>query len=189
MFFFLKVFIYFDCAGSSLLRGLFSSCSGQGLLSSDSGQASHCDGFSCCRAQAPGHAGFSSHHTCVQQLWHMGLSAWRHVGSFQSRDQCVPCIGRWILNHWTTREVPRCSYYVGEWMGRCKEQYSFGKVFRDSHISVDSSEKTSIVSPVSVTPVCPESLPQLHGCQRTVLFVFLSSSIAQTASVCPPMPS
>ena len=24
-----------------------------------------------------------------------------------NRDQtCVPCIGRWILNHWTTREVP-----------------------------------------------------------------------------------
>ena len=26
--------------------------------------------------------------------------------SFQARDQtCVPCIGRWILNHWTIREV------------------------------------------------------------------------------------
>ena len=26
--------------------------------------------------------------------------------SFQARDQtCVPCVGRWILNHWTIREV------------------------------------------------------------------------------------
>ena len=25
-----------------------------------------------------------------------------------TRDQtCVPCIGRWILNHWTIREVPQ----------------------------------------------------------------------------------
>ena len=35
------------------------------------------------------------------------LSSPRHVGSSQIGDQThVPCIGRWILNHWTTREVP-----------------------------------------------------------------------------------
>ena len=28
-----------------------------------------------------------------------------------TRDQTqVPCIGRWILNHWTTREVPRMGF-------------------------------------------------------------------------------
>ena len=28
------------------------------------------------------------------------------MGSSQTRDcTCVPCIGKWILNHWTTREV------------------------------------------------------------------------------------
>ena len=45
---FIYLFIYlfiFGSAGSSLLCGLFSSCSGQ---------ASHCGGFSCCRAGAPG---------------------------------------------------------------------------------------------------------------------------------------
>ena len=45
-------------------------------------------------------------------LWlcHMALVALRHVGSFQARDQTgVPCIARQILNHWTTREAPRCS--------------------------------------------------------------------------------
>ena len=37
----------------------------------------------------------------------MGLVAPWHVGSSQTRDQtCVPCIGRWILNHCATREVP-----------------------------------------------------------------------------------
>ena len=35
------------------------------------------------------------------------------MGSSQTRDQtCVPCIGREILNHWTTKEVPG-SYFKG----------------------------------------------------------------------------
>ena len=39
-------------------------------------------------------------------MWSMGLVAPRHVESSQTRDQIrVPCIGRQILNHWTTREV------------------------------------------------------------------------------------
>ena len=37
----------------------------------------------------------------------MGLVAPRHVGSSRTRAwTCVPCIGRWILNHCSTREVP-----------------------------------------------------------------------------------
>ena len=36
----------------------------------------------------------------------MGLVALRHVGSSQTRARTrVPCIGRWILNHCTTREA------------------------------------------------------------------------------------
>ena len=43
----------------------------------------------------------------AQQLWHMGLVAPRHVGSSWTRARTrVPCIGRRILNHCTTREVP-----------------------------------------------------------------------------------
>ena len=49
----------------------------------------------------------------LQQLWLtgstagcMGLVALQHVGYSQTRDRtCVPCIGRWILHHWTNREV------------------------------------------------------------------------------------
>ena len=37
----------------------------------------------------------------------MGLVAPRHVGSSRTRDRTrVPCIGRWTLNHCTTRDVP-----------------------------------------------------------------------------------
>ena len=51
---------YFGCARSSLLGGLFSSCSDQGLLSSCCVWTSHCSDFSCFGTQALGQAGFSS---------------------------------------------------------------------------------------------------------------------------------
>ena len=36
----------------------------------------------------------------------MGLVALWHMGSSWTRDGTrVPCIARWILNHWTTREA------------------------------------------------------------------------------------
>ena len=40
-------------------------------------------------------------------LW-MGLDTLQHVDfSSPTMDRtCIPCIGRQILNHWTTREVP-----------------------------------------------------------------------------------
>ena len=42
----------------------------------------------------------------AQYLWHTGLVAPQHMGSSQTRAQtCVPCIGRWILNHCATGEV------------------------------------------------------------------------------------
>ena len=52
-------FLIFGCAGSSLLCGLFSSCSEWGLLSRSCAWASHCGGFSCCGAQALGQEGFA----------------------------------------------------------------------------------------------------------------------------------
>ena len=66
------------------------------------------------------HTGFSSCRTQVQQLWlagsraqaqylwHTGLVALWHVGSSRTRARTrVPCIGRRILNHCTTREAPK----------------------------------------------------------------------------------
>ena len=41
--------------------------------------------------------------SCPKALW--GLSS-------QTRDQtCISCISRWMLNHWTTREVPEWSSF------------------------------------------------------------------------------
>ena len=43
----------------------------------------------------------------AQYLWRWGLVAPQHVGSSQTRAQTrVLCIGRRILNHCATREVP-----------------------------------------------------------------------------------
>ena len=47
----------------------------------------------------------------AQQLWRMGLVAPRHRESSRTRDRTHgPCIGRWILNHCTTREVPQGTF-------------------------------------------------------------------------------
>ena len=44
--------------------------------------------------------------TQAQLLQCTGLVTVENVGSSQSRDQThILCMGRWILNHWTTREV------------------------------------------------------------------------------------
>ena len=58
--FFYNFVYFFGWAGSLLLHRLFSGCSKWRLLCSCGAEASHCDGFSCCRAWAPGHEGFSS---------------------------------------------------------------------------------------------------------------------------------
>lgn len=41
-------------------------------------------------------------------VMHVLTAALQHVGSSWTRDQIsIPCIARQILNHWTTRVVPR----------------------------------------------------------------------------------
>ena len=108
-FFFLRILFIFDCSGSSLLRVLFS---GWGYTSGCHAWASHCDGFSCCRAQALGHVSLSSCGPWAQKLWHTGLVAPWHAGSSQIRYQMfVSCIGRQILYHWTTREEPPYAFF------------------------------------------------------------------------------
>ena len=63
-------------------------------------QASHCSGFWLLLWSTGSRA-------WAQQLWHTGLVALWHEGSFRTRDWThVPCIGRQTPKHWTTREVP-----------------------------------------------------------------------------------
>ena len=62
------VFVYFDCAGSSLLCGLFSGYGTQGLPSGCGAWPSHRGDFPCYGAWAPGHPGFSSCSSPAQYL-------------------------------------------------------------------------------------------------------------------------
>ena len=59
-----NLLFFFGGVVSSLLRMAFSSCSERGLLPNNGAQASHCSGFSCCRAQALGSEGSRS--CCTQ---------------------------------------------------------------------------------------------------------------------------
>ena len=73
--------------------------------------ASHHGGLSCCRAQALGtwlqQLWLAGSRVQAQQLWYTGLVALQHVRSSQTRALThVPCVGRWIFNHCTTREAP-----------------------------------------------------------------------------------
>ena len=91
--FFLR-FIYLFLAVLCLCCCLqaLSSCGKQGRVLIEL-QVSHCGDFSCCGAQ-------------TQQLWCMGIIALWPVGSSQTRNRTlVPCLGRQIINHWTTGEV------------------------------------------------------------------------------------
>ena len=65
----------------------------------------YCGGFSC-GAQALRHVNFSSCST-------RGLVASWHVESSQTMDGTgAPCVGRQILKHWPTREVPGCNIFI-----------------------------------------------------------------------------
>ena len=47
----------------------------------------------------------------TRKLCYVGVFVPWPVGSSWARDRtCVPSVGRWILNHWTTRKAPadRC---------------------------------------------------------------------------------
>ena len=96
----------FGCAGSSLLHGLFSSCrGGGGPLCGCGAQASHCSGFSRCRAWPLGSVGFRLYSTGSIIVVH-GLTGSLTVRSSQIRDQTrVSWIGWWILYHRATREA------------------------------------------------------------------------------------
>ena len=71
-------------------------------------RASHCGGFSYCRAQALGSVVVV--HGCPNYC--PAVVAPQHVGPSQTRDwNCVPCIASQILNHQTTREAPKVASF------------------------------------------------------------------------------
>ena len=55
----------------------------------------------------------------LSSTWRVGLVASWHVGSSQTRAWThVPCIGKWILNPWTAREVPPLLFFC-MWTSSC----------------------------------------------------------------------
>ena len=81
---------------------LFSGCGAVGLHSGRSAQASHCRGFSCCTAQAPGHRGFSSCRTWAQQ-WRRWVLESRLSSCGACGLSCFSVCGiflDWGLNPW-----------------------------------------------------------------------------------------
>ena len=61
-----------------------------------------------CAGSSLQHTGFSS---CGAQA-KLPCSMWNLSSLTRDRSH-IPCIGRWILNHWITREVPRAKLYPG----------------------------------------------------------------------------
>ena len=103
---FIYLFIYlfiFSCVGSLFLCEDFLQLRQAGATLHRGARASHYCGLSCCGVEAPD--------IQAQQLWLTGLVSPRHVGSSQTRARTrVPCIGRQILNHCTTREAQSLTF-------------------------------------------------------------------------------
>ena len=96
---FLKLMIIYVfcccCAGSSSLHISFPQFRRAGTTLWLQVQPSHCRGFSCGTARAVGRPGFTAYcpHSIVASSW--------------TRDRThVPCIGRRIPTHSTTRDIP-----------------------------------------------------------------------------------
>ena len=84
--------------------------------SSCGARASRCSGFSWCGAAAPG--------ARTWWLWCTGFSCPQQMESSLIRDRTrVPCLGRWTLSHWATREVLH-SFVDGHFMFTKKKSFS-----------------------------------------------------------------
>ena len=117
--FFKKFLFIYGCVGSLFLCEGFLQLRQVGATLHHGVRASHYRGLSCCGAQAPD--------AQAQQLWLTGLVAPRHVGSSQTRARTrVPCIGRQIPNHCTTREAPTPGIFIHSW-GEYKIKEPFWK--------------------------------------------------------------
>ena len=66
----------------------------------------------------------------LQQLWYTGLAGPQHVESPQTRSLIhFPCIGCWILNHWTTRGSPVKP--LSHLLASCPQQKQTGFYFKN----------------------------------------------------------
>ena len=110
-FFFFFIIIYF------WLHWVFAARGGLSLVAASGGHSSlRCTGFSLpwpplLQSTGSKRVGLTSCGTWAQQLWLTGSAAPQHVGSSRTRARTrVPCIGRRIPNHCTTREALGVSF-------------------------------------------------------------------------------
>ena len=146
-FFFLIIFIW-GCTGSSLL------CSGFSLVVVSRGLL--CSGFFR-GAQAPGMWGLQQlrlpSSRCAGSVGAQEFSVPRHVESSQTRDQTpVPCIGRQILSHWTTREVLLLSWLLSCGVSGCGQ--NVGVVIKDHKNGSGTSFPSSLGLRLLPTVLC-----------------------------------
>ena len=60
--------------------------------------------------------------------------------SSPTRDlTCIPCIARWILNYWTTREIPHLINLGGLFLSTCRDLFISSVVFHSMDITVLNS--------------------------------------------------
>ena len=84
----IAIYLFMTVLGLRCCSGVFSSCGEQGLPSSCGLQASHCSDFSCCKAQALGRAGFSSHSS-----WSQGCGSQALVERLRAAAPRLWCTG------------------------------------------------------------------------------------------------
>ena len=101
----------FGCAGSSLLHRLLSSRTKQRVFS----LVAPCGGVLSSRGRVSLQGlllwGRDSRACRLQWLQLGGFVVPCHVESLWTRNQIyAPCLGRRILNHWTTRQIPRLTF-------------------------------------------------------------------------------
>ena len=96
----------FGCAGP------FFAARGLSLGAASRNYTNCCAGFSLLQLLLLQSTSFGAQ---AQYLCCLSLVAPRHMVSSQTRDQtCVPCTGRWILYHWTTREVSLSGFQLSK---------------------------------------------------------------------------
>ena len=121
-------------------------------------------GFNSCSTQAQ-QLWLTGSRVQAQQLWHMGLVAPRHVGSSWTRARTrVPCIGRRILNHCATREIPNLFLYLILFLTIHIEAFEFsGSVFSAVFkILVKEASRSENPSQCSVFCICNLSTAHLR---------------------------
>ena len=176
---FKKIYLFFGCIGFSVRcmgflqlwrAGAALCCSAlashYGGFSCGGERALECTGFSCCGTWAP-QLWLAGSRAQAQQLWCTDLVAPQHVRSSRTRTRTlVCCIGRWILNHCATREVPifffnQCQsslYYLPLGLNFCtplplqNDKYSsifFFYYFYDFMFYIQSFQPSGIYSNIS----------------------------------------